>query len=95
MRVGRVIGSVVSTVKDESLTGAKLLVVAPIQDAPGSDEPIVAVDGVGAGRGEVVLVATGSAARALPTTRNSPVDAAIVAIVDRLESDNWSNYQKD
>lgn len=92
MRVGRVIGSVVSTVKDVELTGAKLLVVAPIE---GSGEPFVAMDAVGAGRGEVVLVVTGSAARTVQVTRNAPVDATIVAIVDRLESDGWASYEKD
>lgn len=92
MRVGRVIGAVVSTVKDDGLTGAKLLVVAPIE---GAGEPFVAVDAVGAGRGEVVLVVTGSAARAVEITRNSPADSAIVAIIDRLETDGWTNYRKD
>lgn len=92
MRVGKVIGAVVSTAKNEALTGAKLLVVAPVD---GTEQPIVAVDTVGAGRGEVVLVATGSAARMVAMTQQAPVDAAIVAIVDRLETDGWTSYQKD
>ena len=85
MRVCRVIGSVVSTVKSDGLAGTKLLVVAPVEGGQPND-PIVAVDAVGAGRGEVVLVVTGGAARSLPATRNAPVDAVIIAIVDRLES---------
>jgi microcompartment protein CcmK/EutM len=94
MRIYTVIGSVVSTVKNDGLTGAKLLVVAPLEGG-GPSDPIVAVDAVGAGRGEVVLVVTGGAARFLPETRNAPVDAAIVAIVDRVESEGWTSYRKD
>ena len=94
MRVCKVIGSVVSTVKNDGLIGTKLLVVAPVEGGQPND-PIVAVDAVGAGRGEVVLVVTGGAARVLPETRNAPVDAAIVAIVDRLESEGWASYQND
>lgn len=95
MRIARVIGSVVSTVKADGLTGAKLLVVAPLEEA-GASAPYVAVDTVGAGRGEVVLVATGTAARlAERQPSDAPVDATIVAIVDRLETDAWVNYVKD
>ena len=94
MRVCKVIGSVVSTVKSDGLTGTKLLVVAPPEGGAPND-PIVAVDAVGAGRGEIVLVVTGGAARILPEFRNAPVDAVIVAIVDRLESDGWTSYEKD
>jgi len=95
MRIGRVIGSVVSTVKHDGLHGTKLLVVGPMDTSNTKEDPIVAVDVVGAGRDEVVLVATGSAARLATNLDNLPVDAAIVAIVDRLESDGWSNYVKD
>lgn len=95
MRIVRVIGSVVSTVKADALTGAKLLVVVPLGETH-AVEPYVAVDTVGAGRGEVVLVATGGAARlAGRQTSQAPVDATIVAIVDRLETDAWVNYVKD
>jgi microcompartment protein CcmK/EutM len=95
VRIARVIGSVVSTVKADALTGAKLLVVVPLGETPAA-EPFVAVDTVGAGRGEVVLIATGGAARLAdrqPT--QAPVDSTIVAIVDRLETDTWVNYVKD
>lgn len=94
MEVARVIGSVVSTVKDSGLTGSKLLVVEPLGD-PASPRRFVAIDAVGAGRGEVVLVVRGSAARSLAAAGSAPVDAAIIAIVDRLESDSWVDYTKD
>jgi microcompartment protein CcmK/EutM len=96
MDVARVIGSAVSTVKDDGLTGRKLLVVEPLAATGATASgPYVAIDAVGAGRGEVVLVARGSAARLVATTGQVPVDAAIVAIVDRLESDGWVDYTKD
>jgi len=93
MRVGRVIGSVVSTIKDEKLHGAKLLVVEPLE--ANSQEPFVAIDTVGAGKGEIVLVSTGGAARLQGVLRDAPVDASITAIVDQLESDGWANYARD
>jgi microcompartment protein CcmK/EutM len=95
MDVARVIGSVVSTVKDDGLTGHKLLVVQPVGDTGSAAGPYVAIDAVGAGRGEVVLVVRGSAARMLTNAGAAPVDAAIVAIVDRLESERWVDYTKD
>ena len=95
MRIARVIGSIVSTVKADALTGAKLLVVTPLDETQ-AVEPYVAVDTVGAGRGEGVLVASGGAARMVERhTSHAPVDATIVAIVDRLETDGWVNYVKD
>ncbi|MER5457575.1 MULTISPECIES: EutN/CcmL family microcompartment protein [unclassified Micromonospora] len=95
MRIARVIGSVVSTIKADTLTGAKLLVVTPLGEGH-AVEPYVAVDTVGAGRGEVVLVACGSAARlAERQSSQAPVDSTIVAIVDRLETEAWVNYVKD
>ena len=81
MQLCRVVGSTVSTVKAPGLAQFKLLNVKPEK---GDGPEFVAVDGVGAGEGDLVLVAVGSAARALPTTRDLPVDATIVAIVDPL-----------
>jgi len=84
MIVCRVIGQAVATVKTESLRAVSLMLVRPA-DPAGADagEPFVAVDTVGAGDGELVLVAQGSAAReAIRTT--GPVDAAIVGILDSL-----------
>lgn len=81
MIVGKVVGSVVATRKNENLIGSKFLIVEPV-DKMGDKNRFVAVDNVGAGHGEVVLVATGSAARIGCGLSNSPVDAAIVGIVD-------------
>ncbi len=82
MLVGKVIGSIVSTRKNENLIGSKFMIVEPLSVMGGSANRIVAVDNVGAGIGEIVLVATGSAARIGCNMADSPVDAAIVGIVD-------------
>ena len=82
MLVGKVIGSIVSTRKNENLIGSKFMIVEPLAVMNGKGERIVAVDNVGAGIGEIVLVATGSAARIGCNLTDSPVDAAIVGIVD-------------
>ena len=82
MLVGKVIGSIVSTRKNENLIGSKFMIVDPLSVMGGSAERYVAVDNVGAGIGEIVLVATGSAARIGCYMADSPVDAAIVGIVD-------------
>lgn len=78
MIIGKVVGSVVSTRKNENLVGSKFMIVKP---AEGGDT-FVAVDNVGAGIGENVLVATGSAARIGCSLPQSPIDAAIVGIID-------------
>ena len=83
MIVGKVVGSVVSTRKNENLIGNKFMIVKPI-DEMGIKHNIVAIDNVGAGIGETVLVATGSADRIGCGQENSPVDAAIVGIVDEI-----------
>ena len=81
MIIGKVVGSVVSTRKNENLVGNKFLVIEPLK-CMSIKNNIVAIDNVGAGVGEVVLVACGSAARIGCDMDNSPVDAAIVGIVD-------------
>ena len=81
MIVGKVVGSVVATRKNENLTGNKFLIVEPYSNMAGNGR-IVAIDNVGAGIGEDVLVATGSAARIGCNVKESPVDAAIVGIID-------------
>jgi len=86
MNIGRVAGTVVSTRKDEKLTGAKLLIVRQIDlDCKETGAFVVAIDAVGAGTGEVVLFASGSSARQTPTTKDRPADAVIMAIVDSIE----------
>ncbi len=82
MIVGKVVGSIVSTRKSEKLTGNKLMVVEPLQMMGESQKRIVAIDIIGAGLGEIVLVATGSAARIGCQMQDAPIDAAIVGIVD-------------
>ncbi len=81
MIVGKVVGSVVATRKNENLTGNKFLIVEPYTNMAGNGR-IVAIDNVGAGIGEDVLVVTGSAARIGCNVKESPVDAAIVGIID-------------
>ena len=86
MFLGRVIGTVWSTRKDENLVGAKFLIVKQLDlNLKEKDNFVVAVDSVGAGEGEVVLVATGSSSRQTEFTKNKPVDAVIMAIVDKLD----------
>jgi ethanolamine utilization protein EutN len=82
MIVGKVVGSIVSTRKNENLIGSKFMVVEPLADMGDTSANIVAIDNVGAGIGELVLVATGSAARIGCNMEKTPVDAAIVGIVD-------------
>lgn len=83
MLVGKVVGSIVSTRKNENLVGNKFMIVEPVSSM--SKQRLVAIDNIGAGIGEYVLVATGSAARIGTDAENSPVDAAIVGIVDNEE----------
>ena len=86
MKLGRVTGTVTATAKDARLTGLTLL-VCDIVDGKGKvlEPGQVAVDTVGAGSGDQVLIATGSAARLPVQTTGAPVDAVITAIVDRVE----------
>lgn len=88
MILARVVGTVVATRKDDKLVGTTLLIVQPVGTLdPGRDDgkPLVAIDAVGAGVGEVVMVCTGSSARQTARTKDTPVDAVIMAIVDSLE----------
>ncbi len=87
MILGKVIGTVWATRKDEQLKGMKLQLVREISE-DGSDKArvVVCVDSVGAGVGETVLFAQGSSARQTELTRNKPVDAVITAIVDTLDT---------
>ena len=82
MIIGKVVGSVIATRKNINLVGQKLMVVKPLNGVDGDHNTIVAIDNVGAGIGEIVLVAQGSAARIGCELENAPVDAAIVGIVD-------------
>src|SRR5512147_1841922 len=95
MVLGKVVGTVVSSRKEEELAGLKfLLVKACDADGNPTGAPVVAVDAVGAGVGEVVLYASGSSARQTQVTKDRPVDATIMAIVDQIEIDGEPKYQK-
>jgi len=95
MRIGKVVGSVVATLKDEKLGNLKLLLVQ-VHDHRNEprDEYVVAVDAVGAGMEEMVLYATGSSARQTSRTENRPCDAVIMAIVDSWDLGGANVYEK-
>lgn len=97
MIIGRVIGSVVSTSKAEKLQGKKLLIVQPLDmiTIDPSNKPVVAIDTVGSGKGEVVMVVSGSSARQTQITNGTPVDAAIVGIIDEIEIEGKLTFKKD
>ncbi|MFO7661987.1 MAG: EutN/CcmL family microcompartment protein [Chloroflexota bacterium] len=96
MYLGKVVGTLVSTHKEASLDGLKFLVVRRL-NVENQDESgyVVAADVVGAGLGEVVMVATGSSARQTVMTDKRPCDAVIMAIVDSWELDGREVYRKD
>ena len=95
MQLGKVVGTVVSTKKDDKLEGLKMLIVKQM-DVSGklSDNFVVAIDSVGAGIGEVVLTAAGSSARLTKQTEGKPVDAIVMAIVDILDIEGEERYKK-
>lgn len=84
MIIGKVVGSVVSTRKSEKLIGNKFMLVEPVDKMDAGAKQIVAIDNIGAGIGEIVMVALGSAARIGCGVPDAPVDAAIVGIVDNM-----------
>jgi microcompartment protein CcmK/EutM len=86
MIIGRILGTVVSTQKDERLLGKKLLIVKPI-DLDGTDQSgyVVAVDTVGAGFHEKVIVVGGSSARMAEGNKDCPIDSAIIGVIDQLD----------
>lgn len=95
MLLARVIGTVVATSKDPQLDGSKLLLLKGCDlEGKTSGSTLVAVDAVGAGVGEVVLYASGSSARQTVITRDRPVDAVIMAIVDSVELGGERRYDK-
>ena len=86
MIVAEVVGNVWATRKEETLSGLKLMIVVPKDPVfPGQCGSLVAIDQVGAGIGETVLVAQGSSARKTVKGDTAPVDAAIVGIIDEME----------
>jgi ethanolamine utilization protein EutN len=89
MFIAKVIGNIVATQKNAKFSGMKLLLIQPYVSRDGklesSGSSVVAVDSVGAGIGECVLFTQGSSARLTPATKDAPVDAVIVGIVDTVE----------
>ena len=101
MFLAKVTGSLVSTQKVDSMVGRKLLLVEPFRVDPqsksqlvGTGRTFVAVDTVGAGEGELVLIVQGSSARLTPETKNLPVDTVIIGIVDHVHVEQRSVYSK-
>lgn len=95
MLIARVVGDVVSTIKDDKIVGRKLLIVREVSiENELVGKPIVAVDTVDAGSGDVVLIAQGSSARQTATTKETPTDAVIMAIVDSLEVEGKVTFRK-
>jgi microcompartment protein CcmK/EutM len=95
MLIARVVGDVISTIKDEKMTGRKLLIVREVSvENEIVGKPIVAIDTVDAGVGDVVLVAQGSSARQTSSTKDTPTDAVIMAIVDSLVLEGQVKFRK-
>lgn len=95
MLIAKVVGSAVATIKDEKLNGTKLLVVREtnVRGEP-IGKPLVAIDTVDAGVSDLVLIASGSSARQTSITKDRPVDAVIMAILDSLEVDGETTFRK-
>ncbi len=95
MLLGQVIGTVVATQKEKSLTGLKFLLVRTLdEEGKPAGATVVAADAVGCGVGEMVLYASGSSARQTVATDKRPVDAVIMAIVDQWEIGGKTKYKK-
>lgn len=101
MFIARVTGSVVATQKVDSMTGHKLFVVEPYRLKGDSRDALettgrtfIAVDTIGAGQGDYVLITQGSSARLTPETQTLPIDAVIIGIVDNVRIDQADVYKK-
>lgn len=86
MLIGKVIGTVVATRKDDSLVGSKLMITQPLNFKKEYDgRPLIAVDVVGSGIGELVIYTEGTAARNAANKHDSSINAAIVGIIDNID----------
>lgn len=95
MLIGKVVGTVVASQKDEKIEGLKLLVLRQIDmEGRAGSGYVVAADAVGAGVGEYVLYASGSSARQTVVTDKRPVDAVVMAIIDQWEVGGETKYRK-
>jgi ethanolamine utilization protein EutN len=102
MLIAKVTGSLVSTEKVEAMVGRKLLIVEPYRIDPKNRNQLattgrsmVAVDTVGAGEGELVLLTQGSSARLTPETKSLPVDTVIIGIIDTVHVEHGCVYDKE
>lgn len=102
MFVARVTGSLVSTQKVGTMVGYKLLVVEPYRLEPGqrtslitTGRTFVAVDTLGAGEGEMVLITQGSSARLTPETKNMPIDTLVIGIIDQVHVDSQCVFSRE
>jgi len=97
MYAAKVIGTVVCTCKDEKLNGRKFQVVQPVNliTLENEGKAAVAIDSVGAGINEIVLVVGGSSARQTAVTNNTPTDATIMAIIDLIDVNGRKVFDKN
>lgn len=95
MLIAKVIGTTVATIKDPKLEGRKLLICREADESgKATGKPYVAIDTVNAGVGELVLTAHGSSGRQTAITKDTPVDAVIMAVIDSLQVDGVNTYKK-
>ena len=95
MQIARVIGTTISTIKDEKVRGSKLLILCETDETGKRiGKPYVAVDLVDAGINDLVLSGHGSSARQTFQTKDCPVDAVVIAVIDHLEVDNEVVFRK-
>lgn len=95
MLIARVVGTTVATIKDEKLQGRKLLILRQTDETgAATGKPYVAIDTLDAGIGDLVLTAAGSSARQTNITKDTPVDAVIMAIIDSLEVDGKVTFRQ-
>ena len=95
MIIAKVVGNVVATTKDEKLQGKKILIVQPLdmETMEFDGKPLVTIDTVGSGVGEIVMVVGGSSARQTVITKNTPVDSAIVGVIDHIEIEGVTTFE--
>ncbi len=95
MLIARVVGTTVATIKDEKLQGRKLLILRQTDETgTPTGKPYVAIDTLDAGIGDLVLTAAGSSARQTNITKDTPVDAVIMAIIDHLDVDGKVTFRQ-
>ena len=96
MIIAKVMGTAVASAKHAALSATKILIICPANiDGEANGDPLLAIDLVGSGQGELVIVSQGSSARMATDYKNSPVDAAIVGILDSLQYDDKIRFRKE